>query len=289
MRGELLREANDVELSLRRDDAVRDAARLGDLEGRSAHLVGHAHVLAARITGGRDDADIAGEIDGHVGARLRVHGLRAHDLAPLGAARDLLRRRERLAARGLVTQHHRREPAALRILVFCTVHVEPRADLGLGHVGGDRRVLARLGEHRVAEDGADLLLGRGILVVALCGRLLREELHRDHLVEQLLAALLRLVPEPVELIHVLEGGGVVAERDGLVPYPREHLPGLFGRQRLGLGVPGIAGLGLPAVARLAAGCGQRQQHARKTEQRTGVHGGETYHRIRRLARLPPRD
>ena len=73
----------------------------------------------------------------------------------------------------------------------------------------------------------------GVLVVALLARLVGEEHDVDHLGEELLAALGRLVAHAVELIHVLERGLEVAQRDGAVADAGEHLRGLLGGEDAG--------------------------------------------------------
>ena len=212
---------------------------------------------------------------------------------------DLLGGGEDVARRGLVAKENDGDAAALGVLVFCTMRIEPRADLGLGDVCRRRRVLPRLGEHRIAKNRAHFLLRDRILVVALRGCLVREELHGDHLVEQLLAALDGLVPEPIELIHVLERGGVVAERDRVVAHLRESLLRLLGSEGGRLGVPRVDGVrGGVAFAGLAAAHSERGErdegdpsdgNGLEEGETTGLHGRETYHRVRSLARLAPRD
>ena len=150
------------------------------------------------------------------------------------------------------------------------MRLEVGANVGLGQVRRRRRALPRIGEHGVAQDGAELLLRDRILVVALLRRLEGEELDGDHLVEQLLAALRRLVPEAVELIHVLERGGVVAERDRHVADARQHLRCLLVRER---GRRRLARIGrVVAAARLAAAGDEGEADDGAHEQ--PLHGGE---------------
>ena len=118
--------------------------------------------------------------------------------------------------------------------------VEVRLHFGVGDVRGLRRGLPRVLEQRIAEDRAQLLLRLRVLVVALLARLLREELDVDHLLQKLFSPLRRLVSHAIELIHVLQRGDVVTERDRLVADAREHFRGLVGgeqvRRRVGSGV-----------------------------------------------------
>src|SRR5207302_962994 len=56
---------------------------------------------------------------------------------------------------------------------------------------------------------------------------LREQLDVDDLLEQLAPPLDRLVSEPVELIHALERGGVVAQRDRAIAHLGDRARGLL--------------------------------------------------------------
>jgi len=98
-------------------------------------------------------------------------------------------------------------------------------------VAGTHGGLMKRNRRDVLKGGSLALLGGGLLVVALLARLVGEEHDVDHLAEQLATPGRRRVPDAVELVHVLQGGDVVAQGDRAVAHMGEHLRRLFRRQR----------------------------------------------------------
>ncbi len=124
----------------------------------------------------------------------------------------------------------------------------------------------RLGQHRVAQDGSDLLLDVRVLVVTLGLRLVCEQLQVDHLGEQLAPSLGRLVAEAVELVHMLDGCNEVAKRDGVAADFREDLARLLRRDGCREALAGI-GVGR-RLKRLVIATGHTR-HTRRDEHERG--------------------
>ncbi len=223
-------QADDEEPSVGLDELLADRTHAADAKGGLADRLWDAGVCAALIAGRADDAELSGEIERRGRALVLRRGERVleEELPPRAAAPGLLRLLEDLLPERSVADDDGGDAPALGLAELVGVRLVVRAHLGRGDVGRRRQALPSPGDHRLAEDLPDRVLDSGVLVEAPAPGFQREQLRVDDLAEQLAAPLLRLVPEPIELIHALQRPAEVAQGDHPVPDLREHARRLLG-------------------------------------------------------------